>query len=251
MKWLLSREGREQLQTLAHVHALLAFDFDGTLAPIVSDRDGAAMRAETAGLLARLGRLYPCAVISGRSRADVAARLGAASVRYVVGNHGAEPASGEARFAREVSQAKEALSARFASLPGVEIEDKGGSLAVHYRASPSPDTARDEIVRLASLLPSARLVPGKFVVNVVPQHAPHKGDALWSLCQQERSEAALYIGDDDTDEDVFSFPRRGRWLTVRVGTGESAAAFFLRDQGEIDDLLRALVALREAPTRRP
>jgi trehalose 6-phosphate phosphatase len=76
MRHLLSRDGRELLAQLASTHVLLAFDFDGTLAPIVSDREGARMRASTARLFARVAAAYPVAVISGRARADVTARSG-------------------------------------------------------------------------------------------------------------------------------------------------------------------------------
>ncbi|HKU43339.1 MAG TPA: trehalose-phosphatase, partial [Polyangiales bacterium] len=71
MKHVLSRENREVLAQLARTRVLLAFDYDGTLAPIVAQRDRAHMRARTRRLLARVCALYPCAVISGRSRLDV------------------------------------------------------------------------------------------------------------------------------------------------------------------------------------
>ena len=70
MKHILAPENADVLAQLAWSHVLLAFDFDGTLAPIVEDRDRAAMRERTRGLLVRLCALYPCAVISGRSRGD-------------------------------------------------------------------------------------------------------------------------------------------------------------------------------------
>src|SRR4051812_22741123 len=59
-----------------------------TLAPIVADREHARMRTKTAQLLDQVCRVYPCAVISGRSKADVGGRLGNASVKYIIGNHG-------------------------------------------------------------------------------------------------------------------------------------------------------------------
>ena len=72
MKALLSRENRVLLDQLAWSNVLLAFDFDGTLAPIVANRHQAAMRARTARLFSTVCERYPSAVISGRAKADVA-----------------------------------------------------------------------------------------------------------------------------------------------------------------------------------
>jgi trehalose 6-phosphate phosphatase len=88
-------------------------------------------------------------------------------------------------------------------------------------------------------------VPGKRVVNVVPAEAPHKGDAFRQLLRAERAEQALYVGDDDTDEDVFRLEPPDRPVTVRMGPSRrSRAEYFVREQGEIDDLLRMLAAFR-------
>jgi trehalose 6-phosphate phosphatase len=64
-------------------------------------------------------------------------------------------------------------------------------------------------------------------------------------------DTALFVGDDDTDEDVFALDRPGRLLGIRVGrTPASQAPYCLRDQREIDDLLDRLIALRrDAPAR--
>jgi trehalose 6-phosphate phosphatase len=65
VKHILSRDHEGMLARLAGARALLAFDFDGTLAPIVADRHRAVMRQRTRSLLATAAKLYPCAVISG------------------------------------------------------------------------------------------------------------------------------------------------------------------------------------------
>jgi trehalose 6-phosphate phosphatase len=91
MKHALSRRTSDVLAQLASKRALLAFDFDGTLAPIVADRDRAVMRRRTRTLFGAVCELYPCAVISGRARHDVASRPGKIDVKHVVGNHGIEP----------------------------------------------------------------------------------------------------------------------------------------------------------------
>ena len=259
MKRLLDPEHVGCLAELALGRPLLAFDFDGTLAPIVTRRDRAKMRPRTARLLARLCTLFPCAVITGRSRADVSERLGHVKVAYVVGNHGLEAGRRLPALERDVARAGAILGAALAGVPGLDLEDKRCSLAVHYRRARSKRAARDAIRRAASTLPvRLRVVPGKLVVNLVPAGAPNKGDALARVVRAARATNALYVGDDVTDEDVFeaaargarSAGRRTRWVTVRVGrSSRSAAQYCLRDQHEIDTLLARLVELRSGDGR--
>jgi trehalose 6-phosphate phosphatase len=90
MKYLLAHANRAILARHLAANVALVFDFDGTLAPIVSDPEAAAMRAETRTLLRALSCRFPCAVISGRARDDVAPRLAGTGIACVVGNHGAE-----------------------------------------------------------------------------------------------------------------------------------------------------------------
>lgn len=246
MKNVLSRENEGLLAQIAFSRVLFAFDFDGTLAPIVEWRDDAAMRASTASLLAALCELYPCAVISGRGKADVSGRLGGAAVKYVIGNHGLEPGASLDEYAEEIGRARALLEAALQGEQGVDLEDKRYSLALHYRRSRHRQRAREAILSAIACLPvRMRIVAGKLVVNLIPERAPNKGDALLDLRDRERADTAFYIGDDVTDEDVFRLDEPGRLLTVRIGESQSsAAAYYLRDQRAIDRLLARLVALR-------
>lgn len=246
MKHLLARENAAVLAQLAFSKVLLAFDFDGTLAPIVESRGAAQMRASTRALFIEVCERYPCAVISGRSRDDVASRLGRAPVKYVVGNHGLEPSASLGEFEEQVATARMRLERSLADLPGLELEDKRYSLALHYRKSRQKRLARAAIHEAIARLPvPMREVAGKLVVNVVPRSGANKGDALLSLRATERADTALYVGDDVTDEDVFKLDQPGRLLTVRVGESRvSAAAYYLKNQQEIDRLLAKLVTLR-------
>ncbi len=251
MKALLSRQNRVLLDQLAWSNVLLAFDFDGTLAPIVANRHQAAMRARTARLLTTVCERYPSAVISGRAKADVARRLSGAKVKYLIGNHGLEPGTRLGTFERQVLQAHPLLEAALEAVPGIDIENKRYSLAVHYRRSREKPKAREAIRRGVASLPVAmRVIPGKLVINVVPGAAPNKGDALLALRDRTESDVAMYVGDDVTDEDVFRIDQPGRLFTVRVGRSRtSAARYYLREQQEIDTLLEHLVALRTGPAR--
>jgi trehalose 6-phosphate phosphatase len=243
---LLGAANGKMLEQLAWSRVLVAFDFDGTLAPIVADRERAFMRTSTADLFARVCSLYPCAIISGRSRDDVLSRLNGARVKYVVGNHGLEPGATIDTFEREIADAHRVLSVLLADWPGVEIEDKRYSLAIHYRKSRSKRLARVAIHGAVATLPiRMRIVPGKLVVNVLPELAPNKGDALLALRATEQADIAFYVGDDATDEDVFKLDQPGRLLSARVGESiASCASYYLRHQNEIDRLLAKLVTYR-------
>jgi trehalose 6-phosphate phosphatase len=245
MKNLLSRANTEILAQVAWSRVLLAFDFDGTLAPITGDRSRAQMRPKTAELFTKLCRLFPCAVISGRSQSDVAARLGRARVKYVMGNHGLEPGADLGAFERDIARVRERLERTFRGWPGLEIEDKQFSLALHYRKSRQANLTRDAIHEAVANLPDRmRIVAGKRVVNVLPQRAPNKGQALIHVRTAEGADTAFYVGDDLADEDVFSLDQPGRLLAVRVGKAAStSAAYYVSDQKAIDSLLAKLVML--------
>jgi len=248
---ILGRKGLESLAAFVRSPVLIAFDYDGTLAPVVADRDRASMRARTRRLLTTVCARYPSAVISGRGRDDAAGRVDGVGVAHVVGNHGLEPWEGMKSFERVTAQALERLSKQLAVRDDVDIEYKRYSLAVHYRRSRHRRDAEHAIRAAVDALPVVmRVVPGKLVLNVVPLGAPNKGDALRRLLGIERCQAALYVGDDVTDEDVFRLERSGGVLAIRVGRlRSSAASWYLRDQGEVDGLLATLADLAPVPAR--
>ncbi|HET8538303.1 MAG TPA: trehalose-phosphatase [Anaeromyxobacter sp.] len=245
MRPILSEAGSPVLDALARERALLVFDFDGTLAPIVPRPADAAMRAETRTLLRVASLLYPCAVVSGRARADVASRLEGVPLLAVVGNHGAEAGFGPVDRSprREVVAWAEALRAELGDAEGIELEDKGLSLAIHYRRAPDRAAARRRVRDAVAGLPAARVFGGRAVANVVPADAPDKGAAVAELLHRIGWRRALYAGDDVTDEDAFATD--GVAVAVRVGrTHASRAGWYLPAQREVDALLRALIEAR-------
>ncbi len=245
MKNILAKGQERTLARFVAGRVLLAFDYDGTLAPIVHDPGRAVLRPRTRALLGRLTALYPCVVISGRAGADARRRVDGLDVAAVIGNHGVEPGPGGVRFRRLVRRWGLALEGRLAGLPGVVLEDKGLSLAIHYRGVRDRPKARRAVMKAVSDLPGARVFGGKAVVNVTPERAAHKGAALEREMSRLRCERAVYVGDDQTDEDVFSLERQERLLTIRVGRHQaSRASYCVRDQRQVDALLSRLVALR-------
>jgi trehalose 6-phosphate phosphatase len=245
MRSILSSDGRAVLEDLAAHQALLAFDFDGTLAPIVAARDAASVPPGTLALLRVLAILYPCAIISGRARADVAARVSRVPLIAVIGNLGAEAGFGPVNRSgrRKLVAWKRRLKAELSFVPGIDVEDKGFSLAVHYRQVPSWAAARHLSLRAASALEGARVSGGHAVIHVAPADAPDKGAAIGDLLRRIGPRPVLYVGDDRSDEEVFRSPLVD--VGVRVGrTARSAARWYLPAQVAVDELLRTLLAAR-------
>jgi len=246
MTYLFGRANKDLLQTFGWSNVLLAFDFDGTLAPLVSSPERAAMRPSTRRLLRRASRLYPCAVITGRAQADALTRFRGIDVCRVVGNHGAEPVKGGKAMRRRVQRWLPVLKARLSGRQGVVIEDKGYSVAIHYRHSRERRATLRAIQAATGSLPDVRIIGGKLAVNLLVPDAPHKGLALERERARFGCDTVIYVGDDVTDEDVFQLDRPGRLLSVRVGRKRaSAASYYIRTQREIDRLLSALITVRE------
>jgi trehalose 6-phosphate phosphatase len=242
---ILSRSNRDVLEQFVWSNALFAFDYDGTLAPIVEEPGEARMRPETRTLLSALTRLAPVVIISGRARSDASDRLAGVPVLQVIGSHGVDPSHATDHCRAEVRSWLPTIERWIRPFQGVVVEDKTFSVAVHYRKSRAKREARAAILRAATSLPDARVIGGKQVVNVLPRDAPHKGIALLHERDRLRCDTAIYVGDDETDEDVFTLDQPGRLLTIRVGAKrKSAADFYVANQRAVDSLLRELVGLR-------
>ena len=244
MRSLLAPQNRRALRRLARGRALLAFDFDGTLAPIVADPARARLRPRTRRLLTDLARKYPCVVISGRRRADVAGRLAGIPLRQVFGNHGIEPSPALTASRRLVRRWLARLLPRLERMPGIIIDNKGATLAIHYRKARNRPAACKAILAATADLDDVRVVSGLLVVDLLPLGAPNKATALQSELHRLGCRSALYLGDDQTDEDVFALRRRLPLLAVRVGRRpNSLAPYYLASQADVDALLAALLDL--------
>lgn len=212
----------------------LFVDVDGTLLDIASHPDAVVVDASLRDALARLrGRLDGAlAPLSGRPLREIDALLrvvdGAAA-----GLHGAElrGPSGDMlakpTVPRALDAAKRRAIAAAAALPGVLVEDKGGAIALHYRAAPG---AGSDVRRMAlALLDLAgsdyELQPGNAVVELKPRHAD-KGTALAALMDRAPflGRVPWMLGDDLTDEDAFVEVNRRGGVSIIVGSRRPTAA---------------------------
>lgn len=198
--------------------ALLAVDFDGTLAPIVPDPDDARAHPDAAPALARLApRLAAAAVVTGRPAALAVRYGGFAEVAgtgrlAVLGAYGAERWDAESGTVHAppphpgVEAARQAVPGLVEGLPGVHIEDKGAAVAVHTRRAEQPAEAfarlqapLDELAARHGLV----VEPGRMVLELRPP-GMDKGDALRGLVRETGAETVLYAGDDLGDLAAFA-----------------------------------------------
>jgi len=245
---LLSSEGVGRLRVIARPGMLCAFDFDGTLAPIVPWPDQAYMPKEVADRLARLAERAPIAIITGRSLADIQTRLPFVP-DFVVGNHGMEGLPGwEARAARHAQlcagwlQQLDDMLRNDSHAQGMTLENKHYSLSVHYREAPDAERAQRYLSqRFDALVPRPRVVSGKAVFNLTPEDASHKGNAWLRVIEISGARSALFAGDDVTDEDAFGIKRDGL-LSVRIeASATSVADCYLPGFSAMTELLDLLV----------
>lgn len=223
----------------------LFVDYDGTLCPIVSDPHETFLDEQTRGLLRALTRLpgMRIAVISGRELRDLQARVDLDLI--YAGDHGLEIRGQGLHFAQPDAVAHQpallalvrALRNDLAGIPGVLIELKAFSASVHYRNSLPRDVPfilRIVERNLSHYRDAFVLREGKKVFEVRPNVNWNKGKcAAWILNQLGRPDSlCLCVGDDETDEDLFSeLPRS---LTVRVGAAPwTAARFFLEATADV------------------
>lgn len=257
-RWLRNHLGEIADRVLPRARLALILDFDGTLAPIVSAPELAALPDRVRAALQRLAHVnhIVIAVVSGRALEDIRSRVGIEGVIYA-GNHGLEIASPRwqwshpdaERMRPNVREAVRRLRARMEAVPGTIVEDKGLTVSVHFRQTPHPlvDTVRVSVYEEAERRGLVVRV-GKRVFELRPPVRWDKGAAVrWILdreCgpQWTSRVAVIYAGDDRTDEDAFvALPEPAITIKVGPGTQPTAAAFAVRDVAEMVQFLWALV----------
>jgi trehalose 6-phosphate phosphatase len=226
-------------------HALY-LDIDGTLVEIAQSPEGVRVPEWLLPLLRRLSLKLDGALafVSGRTLASID-ELFAPLKLPAIAVHGTEIRANDQHeifaqpLAAQLQHALPPLLAAVERLAGVRLENKGSTVAFHYRSA--PERGRD-VLKLAELTLCALgsefgLLVGKCVVEIRPRHI-NKGTALTRLMEQPpfRGRTPIFAGDDNSDEDAFAVVNRVGGISVRVGApAPTAATYRLADP----DALRA------------
>jgi trehalose 6-phosphate phosphatase len=216
-------------------------DFDGTLVGLRRRPGDVRVPERVQRILQRLTQ-HPnvsIAIVSGRRLRDLQNMIALEGVRSF-GLHGAEQKGRKPALAKvtrlALSSAKRETRHQLGVLPGIWLEDKISSLAIHYRG------ARPAIVReangtllriLAPLRRSLCVINGEKVWEILPREFAGKGAAVTGLLEQmPRRTVAVYVGDDLSDESAFAVLQNQ--ITVQVGRKRgSHARFRLRNHTEV------------------
>ena len=242
---------------------LLLCDYDGTLTPIVDRPELADLSEKTKQMLQTLARQshFTVGIISGRALADLRQKVGLSNIIYA-GNHGLEiegpgvslvnPLAAEMRpVFRLINQV---LNKALAPIRGVQVEDKGLTISVHYRMveegkSEEVTNALERVIATARSLGKVRITSGKKVYEVRPAVEWDKGEAIALLIERygktktKKELLPIYLGDDQTDEDGFKVIEKHGGISVFVGeeSGNSAARYYLESPAEVEQFLSRLV----------
>ena len=232
---------------------LIATDYDGTLAPLVSDPDAVQPHRESIVALTELAEMPQThvAVISGRALADLGQHLKDLHRAHLIGSHGSEFEAGFATplapESLELLKRVEDESYRIADqTPATVVERKPAGVAFHYR------NAQEEHAKMAveNLLKSLGgdsnifVRHGKKVVELTVVKTD-KGQALQLLRQRVGATATVFIGDDVTDEDAFAI-LTGPDVAIKVGAGSTAAKYRVPSTPDIARMLAQIAEKRAA-----
>lgn len=230
---------------------LVTSDFDGTLAPIVNNPPDARALPAAAETLVALADLpsTTAALISGRALDVLRSLSSMPPTVHLVGSHGAEFDAG---FVHDVDLAllqtiSDELTAIAADRPGVTVEPKPASVALHVRNASSHDgRAALAAAREAAAFWDAQVTEGKAVLEFAVI-ATDKGEAIDILRDQHDTSAVVYLGDDVTDEKAFRRLRDSD-VGVKVGPGDTLAAYRVETPEDVAAALKYLLEARRTTT---
>lgn len=228
---------------------LVTSDFDGTLSPIVNNPADARPLPDAAAALVALAGLpdTATALISGRALAVLRELSGMPATVHLVGSHGAEFDSG---FTHPIDHAlldeiTAELRAIAATRPGVAVETKPASVALHVRNA-APEDAKAALAQAHAAAQGwdAQLTEGKAVLEFAVI-TTDKGAAIDILRDQTRATTVIYLGDDVTDEKAFRRLRAGD-VGVKVGPGQTLAGYRVDEPEDVAAALKYLLDARRA-----
>ncbi len=204
-------------------------DIDGTLSPIVAKPEEATVPDAVRALLSELvAKGVNVSLITGRSLEAARRMVGLDDVSYA-SEHGLrvwvaghlEAAPGLAEYEALAQQAERELRGLVESVQGLELENKGPLLAIHYRHAGDRASAREAVLAAVERSEAAgrfRLEKGRMVVELRPPLEVNKGTALKGLADRYGVQGVICLGDDITDIDMFAAAGRLRSQGVAAGT---------------------------------
>jgi trehalose-phosphatase len=228
--------------------ALLGFDVDGVLAPLVEHADDSVLTDGVADALEHLTARTEVAILSGRALASLERLFRFPDGAHVIGSHGLEERNTppleldhDERYTFEQleiigTKAVEAAGA------GAWLEYKPASVVLHTRSA-DPELgapAVEAVTRLAGMIDGAQVKTGHEVVELLAR-STSKGTALLELAERLGRAPIIYLGDDVTDEEAFVVMGPDD-VSVRVGPGATAARHRLGSPADVAELLDRLTA---------
>ncbi|MEO8653670.1 MAG: trehalose-phosphatase [Ramlibacter sp.] len=208
----------------------LFLDFDGTLVDLASQPEAITVPAGLVGTLQVLGEYLEgaLALISGRPIEQIDRYLHPLHLP-VAGVHGTERRGGGGAITllatHPMQRVEEAVAGLTARHPQLRVENKRGSVAVHYRQAPELEALCLKVMEAAVAdSPGLTLLRGKMVVEAKPG-GTSKGHAIEAFLQEPpfAGRTPIFVGDDFTDEVGFATVQRMQGLGVKVGEGPSVA----------------------------
>ena len=234
-------------------------DLDGTLIEIARRPDEVTRSARLDALLARLPAAmnHAVAIVSGRTVADLD-RLLAPHGLPVAGIHGLERRRADGKVIRApvaldwMQGARDAMEHFAATYPGLLLENKGASLALHYRSRPELENAVQQFVAELDLPVTAERLQGRKVMEVKPRQM-NKGAAIRAFMSEPPfiGRTPVFAGDDVTDESGFVVVNELGGVSVKVGTGATAASWSLPCVSDVLDWLTEAVSGKRTSTGVP
>lgn len=197
--------------------------------------------------VAKLAQISAVAIVTGRKIEDIDRFLSPLQLP-VAGVHGLERRSAEGTVhvvpinEHALRNVSERLTQFVMGHPGLILEPKRGSIALHYRQrSELANACLREVTRLTVSYPDLRVLPGKMVLEIKAGLAS-KGSAIRAFLQEEPflGKIPFFVGDDVTDEEAFPVVRQAGGLTVRIGSGTTAAMYRASDPEEFAEWLAVL-----------
>lgn len=229
-------------------------DFDGTLVDLAETPDQVRVEAEVVDMVCELERASRGAValISGRRIEDIDRHF--APLRLAAaGQHGAERRGAGGRLhrfaARGIGTMHGILREWVERRPGLLLEDKGSTLAVHYRRAPELAGKLGAFMQELVARTHGRycLQGGKMIFEIRPS-GMHKGSAVLAFMRERpfKGRMPVFVGDDVSDESAFAAVLGLGGTAVKVGDGDTIAPWRLRSVSDVHAWIRNSIAARSS-----